>query len=326
MAKVLSRPRVHVGQMARVSVAQTYRVWDLLTVFQRCRDMLRHRMALRRSLCLAWQTPRCKPSKPSSCDTQCCSQACPHSVRMALVAMSAATAEAVTFPIDFGKTRMQLHAGRQSFVGALTSAVQKEGLGGVYAGIQPAILRHLIYSSLRISFYEDLRRRLSSYMPLSASSALAGLLGGGLAQAVASPADRLKVMLVQEGGSRSMVAMFQHILREEGIKGLYRGVVINVQRAALVNLGELSTYDQAKSFILKRSGWNDGTAVHTLSACCSGFVASICATPADVIKSCWRHCLCATDGERGRFVGLVEGFLSQLGTAGALAVGVLDHL
>lgn len=31
------------------------------------------------------------------------------------------------------------------------------------------------------------------YMPLSASSALAGLLGGGLAQAVASPADRLKV-------------------------------------------------------------------------------------------------------------------------------------
>lgn len=46
-------------------------------------------MALRRSLCLAWQTPRCKPSKPGGCDTQqCCSQACPHSVRMALVAMS----------------------------------------------------------------------------------------------------------------------------------------------------------------------------------------------------------------------------------------------
>ena len=37
---------------------------------------------------------------------------CPHSVRMALVAASAATAEAVTFPIDFGKTRMQLHSGR----------------------------------------------------------------------------------------------------------------------------------------------------------------------------------------------------------------------
>ena len=36
-------------------------------------------------------------------------------------------------------------------------------------------------------------RDFEGYMPLSASSALAGLLGGGLAQAVASPADRLKV-------------------------------------------------------------------------------------------------------------------------------------
>ncbi|CAK9002488.1 unnamed protein product [Durusdinium trenchii] len=210
---------------------------------------------------------------------------CPHGIRMALVAASAATAEAVTFPIDFGKTRMQLHAGRQTFSGALASAVRKEGIGGVYAGIQPAIVRHLVYSSLRISLYEDLRKRLTRHFSNSASSALAGLLGGGIAQAVASPADRLKVMLVHEGGRDGMVSLLQRILREEGVKGLYRGVVVNVQRAALVNLGELSTYDQAKKLILKRSGLDDGLAVHTLSAFCSGFVASICATPADVVKS-----------------------------------------
>lgn len=92
-------------------------------------------------------------------------QDCPHSVRMALVAASAATAEAATFPIDFGKTRMQLHSGRQSFVGALVSTIRSEGIGGVYAGIQPAIVRHLIYSSLRISFYEELRHRLTSRAP-----------------------------------------------------------------------------------------------------------------------------------------------------------------
>ena len=32
------------------------------------------------------------------------------------------------------------------------------------------------------------------------------------------PLEFLQVMLVQEGGSRSMVAMLQHILREEGVK------------------------------------------------------------------------------------------------------------
>lgn len=86
-------------------------------------------------------------------------------------------------------------------------------------------------------------------------------------------------------GSRGTAAMVQQIIREEGLKGLYRGVVINVQRAALVNLGELSTYDQAKTSILEHSGLRDGVAVHTLSACCSGLVASVCATPADVVKS-----------------------------------------
>ena len=84
-----------------------------------------------------------------------------------------------------------------------------------------------------------------------------------------------KVMLVHEGGRDGMVrqmqrriglqsgmffsskvSLLQRILREEGVKaestaledlakmcgmhcqGLYRGVVVNVQRAALVNLGE----------------------------------------------------------------------------------------
>ncbi|CAJ1341310.1 unnamed protein product [Effrenium voratum] len=80
------------------------------------------------------------------------------------------------------------------------------------------------------------------------------------------------------------MSVLKRILREEGVKGLYRGVGINVQRAALVNLGELSTYDQAKTFVL-RSGLPDGASVHILSAICSGFVASVCATPADVVKS-----------------------------------------
>eukprot|EP00440_Ansanella_granifera_P034549 gb/GFBE01037480.1/.p1 GENE.gb/GFBE01037480.1/~~gb/GFBE01037480.1/.p1 ORF type:complete len:208 (+),score=29.51 gb/GFBE01037480.1/:1-624(+) len=147
-------------------------------------------------------------------------------------------------------------------------------------------MRHVVYSSLRISFYEDFREVFTRYTGSAAASrALAGLLAGGLAQAVASPADRLKVVLVQEGDKRGMVSVLRAILAEEGVKGLYRGVVPNVQRAALVNLGELATYDQAKGMILEQTGLADGVAVHTLSALCSGLVASVCATPADVVKS-----------------------------------------
>ncbi|CAE8675948.1 unnamed protein product [Polarella glacialis] len=97
--------------------------------------------------------------------------------------------------------------------------------------------------------------------------------------------DALSIRLSCVAPTGRLLMRIRDILREEGPRGFYRGLVPNVQRAALVNLGELATYDQAKGMILESSSLQDGVAVHTLSALCSGFVASVCATPADVVKS-----------------------------------------
>lgn len=53
-----------------------------------------------------------------------------------------------------------------------------------------------------------------------------------------------------------------------------------VQRAALVNLGELTTYDVAKRRILELGVVQDGPAAHAMSSGCSGFVAALVSTPA----------------------------------------------
>lgn len=65
------------------------------------------------------------------------------------------------------------------------------------------------------------------------------------------------------------------ITAQHGVAGLWRGSAPAVQRAALVNLGELSTYDAAKRAVL-RSGvtGGDNAAAHALSSVCSGFCAS----------------------------------------------------
>ena len=65
--------------------------------------------------------------------------------------------------------------------------------------------------------------------------------------------------------------------------GFYAGCTPAIQRAALVNLGELTTYDTAKKEIVQYTG--DNLLCHLCSAICSGFVASLCSTPADVAKS-----------------------------------------
>lgn len=58
-----------------------------------------------------------------------------------------------------------------------------------------------------------------------------------------------------------------------------------MQRAALVNLGDLTTYDTTKKFILRHSDMHDGPVVHVMSSGCAGFVAAGMGTPADVVKT-----------------------------------------
>lgn len=58
---------------------------------------------------------------------------------------------------------------------------------------------------------------------------------------------------------------FKKILSESGVYGLWKGSIPNVQRAALVNLGDLTTYDTAKQLIMKKTGLPDSHLLHCLS-------------------------------------------------------------
>ena len=51
-----------------------------------------------------------------------------------------------------------------------------------------------------------------------------------------------------------MIHAARTIVAEDGLRGLWRGTMPAVQRAALVNLGELATYDQVWMEWL--DGWN----------------------------------------------------------------------
>lgn len=212
----------------------------------------------------------------------------PKGERLLLIAGSSLVSEGVTFPIDFAKTRMQLAVGKQGFFSALTGAIRAEGIGAVYAALPPAVMRHWVYTSLRISIYEDARDWVAGGPGLPTSAATkagVGFTAGGIAQFIASPTDRVKVIMVKEGGKRSMVQVSRDIIQHEGYLGFYRGVWPNVLRASCVNLGELLTYDMSKQFVLKHSGMEDGIAVHSTAAFMSGLGASAASTPADVIKS-----------------------------------------
>lgn len=90
----------------------------------------------------------------------------------------------------------------------------------------------------------------------------------------ANPMDIVKVQLQMEGRRRlegkdarvkGVGEALRRIWGEGGLRGLWRGWVPNVQRGALVNLGDLTTYDSAKRFLLRNTNMQDGTSIHIMS-------------------------------------------------------------
>ncbi|XP_038892574.1 mitochondrial uncoupling protein 3 [Benincasa hispida] len=223
--------------------------------------------------------------------------------KLFLTALSAMVAESTTFPIDLTKTRLQLHgesssSSRSTNAFRLASAIVKDqGPFALYKGLSPAILRHLFYTPIRIVGYEHLRSLFlasdGGSVPLHVK-ALVGGLSGSIAQVVASPADLVKVRMQADGRLVSQglqprysgpLDALTKIVHGEGIIGLWKGVVPNVQRAFLVNMGELACYDHAKRFVLQNQIAGDNIFGHTFASVISGLCATALSCPADVVKT-----------------------------------------
>jgi len=229
---------------------------------------------------------------------------------------AASVAEATTYPLDLTKTRLQIqgelasgggldaHGGPTKYRGMLKTGlgiVTEEGLLNLWRGIAPALCRHAIYTGIRMTAYEEIRNSLKKSntkgeetgFPLW-KKVVAGMLAGGIGQFVASPTDLIKTQIQMEGRRKlmgkeprvhGMVDAFKKIVQESGVRGLWRGCWPNVQRAALVNLGDLSTYDSVKQAILDNTRLKDNSVTHCLSSGCAGLVGAVMGTPADVVKA-----------------------------------------
>ncbi|XP_056621271.1 mitochondrial uncoupling protein 4 isoform X1 [Triplophysa dalaica] len=237
----------------------------------------------------------------------------PRVSKFTLSACAATVAELVTYPLDLTKTRLQIQGegGTQQnggsrhtqpkYRGMLSTAVgivREEGPFKLWQGVTPAIYRHIVYSGGRMLAYEQLResvlgRSEDGSFPFW-KAVIGSMISGALGQFIASPTDLVKVQMQMEGMHRlegkpprvlGVYHAFTKIVTEGGIRGLWAGWVPNVQRAALVNLGDLMTYDTVKHFLLSNTSIQDNMLCHGLSSICSGLVAATMGTPADVVKT-----------------------------------------
>lgn len=195
--------------------------------------------------------------------------------------LASITAEIGTFPIDTTKTRLQIQGQRidarlselryRGMTHAMLRIFREEGLAALYSGISPAILRQATYGTIKIGVYQTLKSMIVENPQESTLfiNVCCGVVAGIVSSSLANPTDVLKVRLqamTEIKNKEAMTQAFKRIYMEEGIKGLWRGVVPTAQRAAIIAGVELPVYDFSKYWILKSGYLEDNIGTHFISS------------------------------------------------------------
>ncbi|CAD6198025.1 unnamed protein product [Caenorhabditis auriculariae] len=214
---------------------------------------------------------------------------------------SALVAETVTYPLDITKTRLQIAKNkftRGGMIQVTYDIIRKEGAMALWTGVAPAITRHYIYTGIRMGAYEWIRG-LTFHPEKEKSfpiwkSMLSGAGSGLVAQFAASPTDLVKVQMQMEGLRRLQNQplrytgawnCFVSLYRTQGFFGLWIGWLPNCQRAALLNMADIATYDNTKHALIDEVGLKDNWITHAIASACAGLAAAIVSLPSDVVKT-----------------------------------------
>ncbi|KAJ8444002.1 hypothetical protein Cgig2_020848 [Carnegiea gigantea] len=230
------------------------------------------------------------------------------------VAGATAGVLAATFvcPLDIIKTRLQVHGnpkigigapkGRVSFgsgsvlVSSLAQMFHKEGLRGMYRGLSPTILALLPNWAVYFTVYEQLKNHLGSDdgNQLSLGANVIAASGAGAATIIAiNPLWVVKTRFQTQGMRAGMApykstfSALRRIAQEEGIRGLYSGLVPALAGISHVAI-QFPIYEQVKGYLASR----DEAAVGKLPAydvLVASSVSKMCAStltyPHEVVRS-----------------------------------------
>lgn len=166
------------------------------------------------------------------------------------------------YPLDLLRTRFAAQ-GTQRVYDSLFSSVREiarnEGGRGFFRGCSAAVGQIVPYMGLFFATYESLRPVLSSaeHMPLGSGDAAAGVVASVIAKTGVFPLDLVRKRLQVQGPTRSryvhqnipeyrgVFSTISMILRTQGVRGLYRGLMVSLVKAAPASAVTMWTYERS---------------------------------------------------------------------------------
>uniref|UniRef100_A0A0G4I6V6 Mitochondrial carrier protein n=1 Tax=Chromera velia CCMP2878 TaxID=1169474 RepID=A0A0G4I6V6_9ALVE len=220
----------------------------------------------------------------------------------------AATSCACVFsnPMEVVKTRMQLQgelqrkgAGRvvyANLLDAFSKIIRQEGIRGIQSGLAPGILYQLSMNGTRLGLYPTFQKLFGSTpeRPSVGGNLAAGALSGMTGACLGSPFFLVKARLQSQAKAalraeadsfhyKGVVDAFRSIIKEDGLRGVLRGVDGAVLRVGVGSAAQLATYSQSKHFASQHL--NDTLLVLLAASFLSGLAVTTAMNPVDVIST-----------------------------------------
>jgi len=204
----------------------------------------------------------------------------------------------VTYPTDYVKTLLQLQnrTATKAYRGSLHCAyetVRKHGPLGLYRGMSPVLAGAIPKQGIRWGVYEGSCVFITGgEREITASErAICGMVAGIVEALAVVPGETVKVRLIEDQRSaapryRGMIHGVSLILKEEGVRGIYRGTTPMVVRQAINQATRFPAQFYTLQFLVgedkarrKSALWNGvaGVIAGCLSVCVN--------QPADVVRT-----------------------------------------
>uniref|UniRef100_A0A8C9B4X6 Solute carrier family 25 member 30 n=1 Tax=Phocoena sinus TaxID=42100 RepID=A0A8C9B4X6_PHOSS len=213
--------------------------------------------------------------------------------------LASITAECGTFPIDLTKTRLQIQGRKndanfkeiryRGMLHVLVRIGREEGLKTLYSGIAPVTSRQASYGTIKIGVYQSLKR-LFVERPEDETlliNVVCGILSGVISSTIANPTDALKIRMQAQNSTLQggLIGNFIHIYQQEGTRGLWKGVSLTAQRAAIVVGVELPVYDLTKKHLILSGLMGDTVYNHFRSGFTCGLAGALASNPVDMVRT-----------------------------------------
>ncbi|ESZ96051.1 hypothetical protein SBOR_3528 [Sclerotinia borealis F-4128] len=205
---------------------------------------------------------------------------------------------AVGYPLEFAKTRVQLHTGptklpRNPFRIVL-QVYEQEGLRALYKGCGALVVGSIGKDAVRFASFDSIKtafRDPETGVLSPGRNMLAGMAAGIAASIFAvTPTERVKTALIDDATCRatrqynSTIHCVRTIVRDDGLVGLYRGFIGTTLKQASATSFRMGSYNIIKDFQVVR-GISQTTMMNFANGAMAAVITTLATQPFDTIKT-----------------------------------------